>query len=550
MLTIRHFSPLATLLILSATSALAQPHAITIDGSFDEWQDVPVAYNTSNNDPGSSGIVFEEISISNDERFLFITFQMNTEINLSEGNSVRLYIDTDPNSSAGVSINGISANFVFRFGDRFGAFYPPTGGVHTIHFDDVHLRALPSHTSQRFELAIERDAVVNSHSVFPHETIRVLFWDAPGGDMMPETGGEIAYTFAEGDPGTEIIPFEREQPNDLRIATYNLWNDGPWQPGKEPRFGRLLQATDPEIVHVQEVYSHTAGEVRDFVAAWVDEYQPGSGWFVSGTWDAFTVSRFPIMGSWSLFGGNVATLIWPLSIMDSRVLVINAHLPCCTNDSGRQAQVDAIMAFVRGAIEPGGPLTLDPDTPIVISGDMNFVGDAQQLQTLLTGDIGNNSEYGPDFAPDWDGSDLVQVWPRQTELRMGYTWRNDSNGGNFWPSGIDYHIYSDSVIEPGRRFTVWTPEMSSTALNEYGLLFNDSLASDHLLFIADFRTAVDDPCVIEGDLNCDGAVDGADLLLLLSGWGVCPDADNCAGDLNDDDAVDGADLLILLSNWG
>jgi spore coat protein A, manganese oxidase len=53
-----------------------------------------------------------------------------------------------------------------------------------------------------------------------------------------------------------------------------------------------------------------------------------------------------------------------------------------------------------------------------------------------------------------------------------------------------------------------------------------------------------------GDLNNDGVVDGADLLILLSQWGTCADPDNCPADLNNDGTVDGADLLILLSNWG
>jgi hypothetical protein len=52
------------------------------------------------------------------------------------------------------------------------------------------------------------------------------------------------------------------------------------------------------------------------------------------------------------------------------------------------------------------------------------------------------------------------------------------------------------------------------------------------------------------DLNCDGVVDGADLLILLSSWGECANPSVCPADLNDDGTVDGADLLILLSNWG
>lgn len=50
------------------------------------------------------------------------------------------------------------------------------------------------------------------------------------------------------------------------------------------------------------------------------------------------------------------------------------------------------------------------------------------------------------------------------------------------------------------------------------------------------------PCV-PADLNCDGSVNGADLTLVLSGWGA-PE-----GDINGDGTTDGADLTLLLSAW-
>jgi hypothetical protein len=49
------------------------------------------------------------------------------------------------------------------------------------------------------------------------------------------------------------------------------------------------------------------------------------------------------------------------------------------------------------------------------------------------------------------------------------------------------------------------------------------------------------------DLNQDGAVNGADLGLLLGAWGACP---GCAADLNADGVVNGADLGLLLGSWG
>ena len=55
---------------------------------------------------------------------------------------------------------------------------------------------------------------------------------------------------------------------------------------------------------------------------------------------------------------------------------------------------------------------------------------------------------------------------------------------------------------------------------------------------------------IEGDLNDDGEVNGADLGILLAAWGDCPKKGACPADLNGDGEVNGADLGILLANWG
>jgi len=54
-------------------------------------------------------------------------------------------------------------------------------------------------------------------------------------------------------------------------------------------------------------------------------------------------------------------------------------------------------------------------------------------------------------------------------------------------------------------------------------------------------------CIVTADIDGNGIVNGADLLILLAHWGTC--LDSCEGDLNENDVVDGADLLILLANW-
>ncbi len=62
---------------------------------------------------------------------------------------------------------------------------------------------------------------------------------------------------------------------------------------------------------------------------------------------------------------------------------------------------------------------------------------------------------------------------------------------------------------------------------------------------------IPDECeTLLGDLDGDGDVDAADLILLLGNWGACPDCGACPYDLDDDCNVDGSDLIILLGNWG
>ncbi len=56
--------------------------------------------------------------------------------------------------------------------------------------------------------------------------------------------------------------------------------------------------------------------------------------------------------------------------------------------------------------------------------------------------------------------------------------------------------------------------------------------------------------VRRGDIDGDGLVGVADLLILLAGWGSCGDCKDCPTDVNGDCAVGVADLLSLLANWG
>lgn len=52
--------------------------------------------------------------------------------------------------------------------------------------------------------------------------------------------------------------------------------------------------------------------------------------------------------------------------------------------------------------------------------------------------------------------------------------------------------------------------------------------------------------LVVGDLDDSGQVDGKDLAIILSAWGI----DDCGSDINADGVIDGIDLSVLIAAWG
>ena len=455
-------------------STLFAGHSITIDGQFQDWDNVNVAYADGQTDGMSAD--FADIKITYDMDFLFIYFSFHDgEFLLQDGNTFNLYIDSDNNPETGLEKNGIGAELHWVFGQRQGTWHS-NGNQISIWQNDITLRTGPTITSNEFEIAISRYC-----DVFGGEIVEgnlIIEEVSSNSDTVPNESGGIYFSIGEDAvPYPEPIPFERRHENDIRIVSYNTLHTGIVEPDRQPHFERIIKAIDPDIIALQE---HSEwDEIEDIIQSWF----PEDNWTASWTYrDLIVLSRFPLINDANLISSerSMCALLDTENEMGHNLLIMNSHLSCCDNDEARQQQVDEFASVWRDwRLGGNGPFPLEAETPFIHVGDFNFVGQKQQVITLRDGDILDESTYGADYPPDWDESSIIDLFSRHTEKRMGYTWRSD--GSSFNPGKLDYIFYSDATIDSGRHFVVNTLAMSPETLAENGLEWNDTQeASDHL----------------------------------------------------------------------
>jgi endonuclease/exonuclease/phosphatase family metal-dependent hydrolase len=458
-------------------SFLMAGHPITIDGQFQDWDNVEIAYA---DEDGTWDADFANVKITYDMEFLYIYFSFhNGEFLMQDWNTFHLYIDADNDPATGLEFNGIGAELDWTFGLRQGVFYT-SGGMTDIWQNDITLRIGPTITSSEFEIALARNSDIMTLNG-SHEMIegKIVIAEAPpNSDSVPNESGGIYFSIGEDAvPLPEPISLERRHEDDIRIVTYNNLNEGMIDPEREPHFRRILQALDPDVIAIQEHWEWN--EIDDVVQSWFPEEQ----WHTSWTYrDLVVFSRFPILNDANLISSErtMCALLDTENELGKNLLIINSHLSCCAYNDSRQQQVDEFASVWRNWItNSDGPFDLEFETPFLHVGDFNFVGYRQQVETIRIGDIDNENEYGDDFLPDWDASNIIDLFSRHTHKRMGYTWRSD--GSSFNPGKLDYIFYSDATIDTGKHYILNTLALDDETLAEYGLEWDDTQeASDHL----------------------------------------------------------------------
>ncbi len=461
---------------------LAGSLAIQPDGEYGDWTPTAVVHKDPTGDAAGGAVDFGKLYVANDDDQLFIRFDTGAEIALQDNNGVVLYVDSDNLAGTGLPLGDIGVEFLWRFGERTGAVFRNDGSrAGSTNWLPFGFRQEPTTSASEFEIAFSRYIEVLDENLLGDPKIAIVLRAERDGvrDTVPDTG-KIVYAFQEDKtPPPTPIPLAKRDPSHLRVVSHNVLSDGWFDNARQSAFDRLYRALRPDIFCFQEFRESSAAQVKAKVEALF-----GGTWFSEKNGDNVVVSRY-FLSEARPIDGNLGVLAeLPDARFSTDLFLIDVHFPCCDNDGGRQREVDSILAFVRDLHTRGEAVDIPPRTPIVITGDMNLVGLQQQIRSLQSGDIVDEAAFGPDHAPDWDGSNIADPSPRHIGGREVYTWR--SNSSTYMPGRLDYFLYTDSVVSAGNHFVLWTPDMSPEQRAAAELKSSDSpCASDHIPVVID-----------------------------------------------------------------
>ncbi len=456
-----------------------QAQGVFIDENYDEWTQL-------NQDPAADNPFGADIlacAADNDENRIYFYLELKDELLLQSNDDVALFIDVDNNTATGRLKDGIGADLAYFFSGRFGAIYHNSSTTYIDH-EDIYLVQQPSVRSTQFEIGLNRSLLLNG-STTKMQTIRYLIESS--GDQIPNTSGGFTYSCGTATPAMPETRYAKAA-SDLRICSYNVHFDDIFDSFRQSSFLRILGAINADIIGFQEVYDHSSGDLADLVRIAQGIPATTQLYHASAGVDVHMVSKYPIRGVQSIDGNGAFHMLMPqqqdASLVD--VLVINAHLPCCERDEERQDEIDRILQFIRKQKEGLGPFDLADEFPIIVLGDMNFVGSSENPYSLIHGAISNTSLYGTGFHPNWDGGPFSDIVARATGTRNSCTWF--SKDSDYSPSRIDYLLYTHGRMRAKNSFVLNVEQMSAADRSELNLLATDAdNASDHLPLVVDVR---------------------------------------------------------------
>ena len=223
-------------------STLAQ---VIVEGVFDDWSDVPVAFVDPTGDHGASVADIGAVRLSNDEDYVHVRFEVGALMNLQTiTGPLRIYFDVDRSSATGWPVGNIGSDFVLLFPERHGAeqtssSFQAAGMSHAL----VSLTSGPTVAGTEFELRIRRDAIfpIRGTPVFADVNPSTLLIDPASAESLigERTRAIVAVETGASASANEVAA------NDVFIAGY-LRRSGPHGlPGPRERVGPRGGSSSP-----------------------------------------------------------------------------------------------------------------------------------------------------------------------------------------------------------------------------------------------------------------------------------------------------------------
>ncbi len=460
----------------------SQDTKLLIDGNVEDWQLETRKKSYTDTLRKDKGVNLKSLSVSYDQAFLYVKFSLDKKIALTGGNpnkaKIYLYLDADLSDQTGYQFKDLGAELGINFHQKIVYWNPDDK---TFNFNELGIRLMPTVTSKHFELAIPK--ILKSpkgDQIRIEDSVALKLREKVSEKTIPPGNKQFFYGFNKKPiPYPEPISPNHPDTPTFRVMTWNVLNNGLTDPKRDSYFVKVFKRLKPGIVTLNECWEIKPETASSFFnqnlslpgkEKWV-AVKKGQG--------NITVSRFPILKSWQLkdhFRLTATLHDLPQKVkLPEKVLIINAHLSCCQKTKDRQQEVKAFQDFINEAQKSGGRLTLPPNTPIILAGDLNLVGKHKTLQMVKKGFTQKR------FKPDWDWTSLTSVKARHTHSRMTFTWENRQSE---WPAGkLDYILYTDSRVSPVKSFTL------NSETYPANIFFSNEAtvkASDHLPLVADF----------------------------------------------------------------
>jgi len=391
----------------------------------------------------------------------FLLVELSKPVKLNEEENLFFVINADNDKSTGRSNFGY--DFAYDFSHKKGVQYSSDKG-NLISVYEMGLHYLPTIKSAIYEIAISKDSILEKST----NEISLSFFN---GLKKIEEINPISYIFRNESVRFKLTKIHRKSWNSLRLMTYNILHDGIIKNDQQEKIMAIIKVVNPDILTLNECWDATPDTITKLFV----HHFPNSNWYATKNDEGnITVSKYPILNSINIQKKARITANY-IQYKHDTVLVLNVHFSCCDKDKERAAEVAYVLKYIQSL--KNNPKTKSQNYPLIIMGDYNFVGEADQLEALLN---------GQKEKPDWDNTSLTNLKAFQVNSNFSYTWYDEKS--DYSPGKLDYIVYTDSKLKPKKAFIVNTTFISEKFLDKYGFQRNLSKrASDHLPVIVDFK---------------------------------------------------------------